>query len=530
METASTENPPATTRGLARDASIIALGNAASRVLGFFREQVKANLFGAGPQVDALNLALAIPIQVYDLVTGGMVNSALVPAFSEYTPAERRTELWRLASLVLTLTTLIVSFIILILFGFAPQVVAAFAWISALNGRTVPAPTLEAAAQLLRVTLPAVVFLSLSGVLTGLLYALKRFTLPAFVGAVFNASMVLMALIFSVQWGVLAMAWGLMTGALLQVILQFPALRDAALWPALNLRHPGLRRILKAYVPITISMFIAQLSNYFGLSVAFGYERGLSWMGYATNLYQFPLGLVGVAVSSAILPTLAQQVTAPKEFRATLAQGLNLVMALIVPATVGLFVLAQPVIALAFQHGEFTARDTVETAHVLQVLVLGLSFAALDLMLINAFYALGDTLTPSSVGVFSVVVYVAVALGLQPMLGFFSLILADAVKHLSHAVVSGFLLARRLGGFGGAGVWQTSAKVLLAAGLMGLGAAGALALTALLPLPTGWLAHLVQAAFPAGVGVLLYFALAWWLKISEVRSALASVRRRFFSR
>ncbi|MBL8046594.1 MAG: hypothetical protein JNL09_08640, partial [Anaerolineales bacterium] len=142
METATTENPPAGARGLARDASIIALGNAASRVLGFFREQVKANLFGTGPQVDALNLALAIPIQVYDLVTGGMVNSALVPAFSEYTPEERRAELWRLASLVLTLTVVIVSFVILILFGFAPQVVAAFAWISALNGRAVPAPTL----------------------------------------------------------------------------------------------------------------------------------------------------------------------------------------------------------------------------------------------------------------------------------------------------------------------------------------------------------------------------------------------------
>src|SRR5512136_279625 len=115
------------TRSLARNASILALGNVTSRVLGLVREMVKAKLFGSGPSVDALTLVITIINQVYDLVTGGIVNSALVPVFNEYTAEERREELWRLASVVLTLATVAVSSLVLTLVWFAPQVVSVFA-------------------------------------------------------------------------------------------------------------------------------------------------------------------------------------------------------------------------------------------------------------------------------------------------------------------------------------------------------------------------------------------------------------------
>lgn len=509
--------------GLARSASILSLGGIASRVMGFLRDAVMSRLFGS--EADALALALTIPIQIYDLVTGGLVNSALVPAFSEYTPQERRAELWRLASTLLTLAALVISGLIAVLMGLAPQVIAVFALI---GGQSEPAVQ-ATAARLLQITLPAVVCLSLSGILTGLLYALQRFTLPAFTGAVFNASMVAASLLLAPAWGAAAMAFGLLLGAALQVLLQLPALADAlpALRPTLALTHPGLRRIFRLYVPILVSLVITQASIYIGLGLAFGFAGGLSWMRYATTLYQFPLGLVAVAVSSAILPTLAGQAAGalPGDFKATLVQGLNLVLLLMIPATVGLFVLAEPIVGLVFGGGRFTLEDTAMTAAVLRVFLLGLSFAAVDQLLIFAFYARRDTLTPSSVGVLSVAVYVAAALAFRPWLGLFSLMLADSIKQVTHALVTGALLSRRIAGFAGTGLWPTLGRIVVAAAGMGAGVVLAEWAVLALDLPAGPGRDLLRVAAPGALGVLVYFALTAWLRVGEVRLLLGLLRR-----
>lgn len=521
--------PAAEVSGLARNASIIALGNVASRGLGFVREFVKAWLFGAGPQVDALNLALTIPMQIYDLVTGGLVNSALVPAFSDYAAEDRRPELWRLASVLLSLATAVIATLVAGLVWFAPQVIGVFAFVGGLVGEQTSPEAVATATALVRVTLPAVVFLSLSGILTGLLYALRRFTLPAFTSAVFNLGMVVVSLWLAAQWGEAAMALGLLVGAMLQVVLQLPGLGDGLrfLRPALTFGHPGLRRILRAYVPILVSLLVTQISVYFGLSVAFGFENGLSWMNYATNLYQFPLGLVGVAISAAILPTLARQATATfGEYKATLVQGLKLVLALILPATVGMFLLAEPLVALAFERGRFTPADTASTALVLRWFLLGLSFAAVDLLLIAAFYARRDTLTPSSVGVLSVVVYVVVVIAAQPWLGLLSLMLADSVKQLTHALMTGTLLSRRIGGFGGTGLWPALGRIGLAVVGMAAGVAATLAVVGWIPFPARWLESLARVLLPGAVGVLIYFAVAARLDLPEVHTLLDLVRRR----
>lgn len=511
--------------GLARHASIIALGSVTSRALGFVRDSVMAGLFGAGAHVDALSLALTIPNQIYDLVTGGLVNSALVPVFSEYAAQPRRSDLWRLVSTMLTLAGLVVSALVAGLVVFAPQVVALFA---ALGRGQNPEAVIQAT-PLLRLTLPAVIFLSLSGVLSGVLFALKRFTYPAFTAAVFNASMVVVSLAMARWWGVGAMAAGMLLGAGLQVALQFPGLRDgwAALRPALDWRHPGLRRILRLYVPIIFGLLITQASIYIGLGLAWGFVGGLSAMRYATTLYQFPLGLVAVAVSSAILPTLARQAAeGSSAFRQTVVQGLNLVILLIVPATVGLFVLARPVVVVAFERGLFTPADTMVTTQVLRVFLLGLIFAAVDQMLIFAYYARQDTLTPALVGVLSVGVYVAVALLTLRPLNLFALMLADSAKQITHAVVMGLLLSRRLGGFGGTSLWPTLGKVALASLVMGALAAAALLLVDRLPLAPGLLHNLARAGVPGLAGLLAYFWLADRLAVREARAALRLLRRR----
>jgi len=422
--------------------------------------------------------------------------------------------------------------------AFAPQVVEVFASLGEILGQGRNPQAAAQAVPLLRVTLPAIVFLSLSGILSGLLFALRRFTYPAFTAAIFNLSIVAASLLLARWLDVRAVAVGLLAGAVLQVALQLPGLRDGlrALRLTLRWRHPGLREIFRLYVPIIIGLVITQASIYLGLALAFGFEGGLSWMRYATTLYQFPLGLVAVAVSSAILPTLSRQAAAP-EFKQTLVHGLNLVIVLIVPAAVGLFVLARPVVALAFQRGEFTPADTLMTALVLRVFLLGLAFAAVDQMLIFAYYARQNTLTPSLVGVLSVGVYTAVALFTLPRLGLLALMLADSAKQITHALVTGAGLSRRLGGFRGTGLWPTLGKVVLASLVMAALTALALALVERLPTcpndtqaslgcTPGLLQHALSALVPGAVGVLAYFWLASRLGVGEVRTVLQLSRRR----
>ena len=390
-----TQPSDSSTRGIARAASVIALGNVASRVLGLARETVKSHLFGATWHVDAFQISSIVPLQLYDLLIGGMISSALVPVFSEYAAPERREELERLAGTLFTLAAITLAVLVLVAEGLTPLI----AW---LLGSGFDAKTLALAADLLRITLPAVMFLSLSGLLTGLLYALKRFTLPAFTSAVFNASVVVSAVLFSKRFGVASMALGILTGGIVQIALQAPGLRGLRLRLALDWHHPALRRVARLYMPVAASLIISQVAIYLSVNLAsHAGEGSLAWMNYATTLIQFPLGLVSAAISMAILPTLSRQSASDSVylFLATLAHGLKLVLMLMIPATVGLFVLAHPIVALVFQHGEFTPQDTVATAQLLRLYLFGLTFAAIDQPLIFAFYARKDTLTPARRGI-----------------------------------------------------------------------------------------------------------------------------------
>ncbi|HJW83427.1 MAG TPA: murein biosynthesis integral membrane protein MurJ, partial [Anaerolineae bacterium] len=455
-----------TTR-IARAASIIALGNVASRILGLARDTVKANLFGATGLVSAYEAAAIVPTLLYDLLVGGMVSSALVPVFSEYAQRDRR-EVWRLASLVITLAVVVLAALALIVELAAP--IAA-----RLIGGGLDARLLDQTASLLRVTVIATLFISLSGIIVGLLQALKRFTRPAFSAAIFNAAIVVCALLLGSRYGIASMAIGLFVGAMLQVLLQLPGLRDARLRPAWDLRHPGLRQIGRLYLPVILGLAINQLAIVLSFNLAsHANEQGISWMRYATTLIQFPLGLVATAVSIAILPTLSQQSGDNASFRATLARGLKLVLVLIVPATIGLLALARPIVALLFEHGQFTPSDTDSVTRVLLFYLPGLAFAAVDLPLVFAFYARKDTLTPAIVGLISnVAIYLVAALApsalLKRPLEVADLAFANSVQWISHALIMLWLMKRRVGGLRGLGLRALTLKALAGSAAMGLG-------------------------------------------------------------
>jgi putative peptidoglycan lipid II flippase len=386
-------------------------------------------------------------------------------------------------------------------------------------GGLAPARQREATA-LLRLMLPAVLFLNVAGIMAGALYALKRFVFPAFTAAAYNAAIVVTALLLGRRWGVSSVALGLLAGAAIQVALQWPGLRDARLRFALDRDHEAFRRIGRLYVPIALGLVVDMLSVALSYNLASRTgERGIPWMQYSATLIQFPLGLVSIAVSVAILPTLsvqaAQRQTEP--FKRTLAHGLRLVLALTIPATVGLWVMARPIVGLVFEHGGFTPADTLATVAALRCHLVGLIFAAVDQPLIFAYYARKDTWTPAAVGVMTVVLYVGMALfpTLFGPLTLNGLILANSLKWAAHAFTMLFLLRREMGSLQGAQIWVIVLKASAASLVMGAGVHVLLSQIGRL-MPAGLPGEIVLVGAGGLGGGLLYIGLAKLLRVEEI--------------
>ncbi len=467
-------------RGIVRAAAILAIGNVASRFIGLGREIVKSTLFGTSDLLGAYTVAVLVPMTLFNLISGGeMVSSSLVPVFSDYVAKSKRHELWRLASTFLSLANVVLLVVVLLVELFAPQI----AWLAGArnfeNQALVPVTI-----HLTRLVAPAILFLSIASILTGLLFALKPFTLPAFTAAVFNGTIVIVALLNPDE--IESLAWGILLGSILQVLLLVPGLRDSRIRPNFNWRHPAMRRILILYSPIVVALVANQIAIWisYNLAITTG-DNSVTYMTYATTLYQFPLGLVVTALSIATLPTLSRLATAYRtaqdnnapdadrrlnDYKETLAGGVRLVITLILPAAAGLFALAGPIISLLLEHGQFTAADTETTTQVLRIYILGLAFAAVDQMLIFASYARKDTWRPAAAGVISIVIYTITAIVLLPSLGLLSLMVADAIKHIVHTAIMVWVLQRRLGGFAGYHITSSTIKSLLAAALTGLAA------------------------------------------------------------
>ena len=507
-----------------RPAILIAAGNVLSRTLGLGREALLANLFGATGLVSSYRIAAVVPTMFHDLLVGGMVNSALVPTFSEY--AERnQSDLGRVVGLVIGLALLTLSGVILLAELCASQI----AW---LLGGGLPSPLLVETTHLIRLTVPALLFLGLSSILSGLLYGLRHFALPAFTTAIFNATIIAVTLLTAKRWGIRSMALGLLLGAVLQVVLQLPSLRRIGFIFKVDLRDPELRRILRLSLPVFVGLVINQLAVGIDRNLASHIgEQTIAWMQYATTLIQFPLGLVAAAISLALLPSLSRHAVNPKKaelceesqemttFRSTLAQGLRLVLLLIIPATAGLIILADFLVRLLFQHGDFTAFDTIRTAHALRVYALGLTFAAVDQLLIVAFYALKDTLTPAIVGVLGVGIYLGVALPLLDSLGMTGLVLANSLQWAGHTVVMLWLIRRRLGGMGSRSVWTAGVHALLATILMSVLVMGVQRHMITLVDRTTLVGQLLSVAVSAGLGGTLYAAVLMALGVEECQVA-----------
>ena len=511
--------------GLARSAGVLALGSAASRVLGLVREVVIAALFGATGEVSAFRVASQVPVLLYDFLVGGMLSAALVPVLSQTVHLRDRRAFGRLVSVLATWLGLALAVATAVLMVAAPQVAGLL-----VGGFRAGDPALfDLTVRLIRWTAPVVWLLSMAGLTTAALYALQRFTFPAAATAIYNLGIVIAAPLLARRLGIAALVVGVLAGAVAQLAVMLFDLRRAgvSITPRLEWRHPALAQIARLYAPIAAGLVVTlfQVGLDRRLASATG-SQSIAWMANATTLQQMPLGLISVAISLAALPRLSQFVAAGDEaaYRATLGRGLRMVLLLMIPAAAFLWTLGEPLTRLLFERGRFAAADTTHVVAALNVYVLGMLFAAVDYPLNFAFYARNNTWLPALVGVISVGVYVVVALALVQPLGYLGLVWADTAKPAGHAL----LLAGLIGRAGG-GVWRSLARGVRGIALAGAGLGGtawAIAQGVAWGLPGGTLRDLVVLAGAGGGGLLVCGLLLRVAGVTEVDALLAALRQR----
>jgi putative peptidoglycan lipid II flippase len=508
---------------IARAAGIIMIGSILSRVVGLGREITIATLFGGGARVDAFTAASQIATIFYDLLISGMVSAALVPVLSEYTAPERRAELGRILGIILTGALGVLLAGVLVLEIFADPLVHFIAGDAA-------AQTQDLTVGMTRLVLPAVLFMGISAVLMSALYALHRFVYPSFAMSSLNIAIIGGALALSLAFGVQSLAIGLVLGAVLMVLVQWPGVRDIPIRLSLDFRHPAVRRILKLYAPIAVSLVVSQIALLIDRRFAFEAGEGsVAAMRYGTTLIQFALGLVGAAVSLAALPSLSQHFANGDDpaYRRTLGAGMRLVTVLALPACAALFFLAVPLVSIVFHRGEFTEADKWRTVLALLCYVPGLPGATINQVLIFGFYSRKNTIIPVSVGIVGAVIYLVVAQALRGTLGMAGLVLANSAQLTFNALVTGLLLHRALGGWPGQHVGATALKSTLGAALMGVVSFASWAmLDRALPAQDNMLLLALELLVPGALGSLAYIATLFYLRVGELNLILDLLARR----
>ena len=524
--------PPQSGQALARSASLIGATTLTSRVLGLIREQVMAYLFGAGNATDAFNVAFRIPNLVRDLFAEGAMSAAFVPTFTRVLADGGRAAAWRLGSQVVNALLVTTGVAVVLGVVFAQPLLMVFAGdYAAIPGK------LELTVTLTRVMLPFLILVSLAAASMGMLNSLNRFFVPALAPAVFNVcSIVTTLLLLPVlsRLGVapiLAMAIGVVIGGCGQVAIQWPQLRREGFQyePRLDIHDPALRQVLILIGPGVLGLAATQINIFVNTWLATGVGTGaVSWLNYAFRLMYLPLGLFGVSVATVSVPAIARRAAAGDVdgIRHAVCSGVSLMLALTIPASFGLILLARPIVALLFERGHFLPSDTAATAAALSCYAIGLAGYSIIKVATPTFYALGESRTPVVVSAATVLTNAVVNSLLVRRFGFQGLAFGTSIAALANAATLLWLLRRRLGGLEEARLAGLAGRALAAGAATAVTAwAVERGLDALLP-GHGVAIQALRVGSAIGGGLAVLAVLAHVMRIEELNDAARAIVRR----
>jgi len=518
----------AASRQIARAAGSVMLAFVLSNLTSLVRQILVAGAFGTDLQMEAFTAANRVSETLFTLVAGGALASSFIPNITALLVKEKRAAAWKLASAVANLALFSLTMVSLLAAVFAPQIVRHFL----APGFATRAPGLEELTiDLLRLMLPSTVFFGLSGLVMGMLNAHQVFFIPALTPSFYQLGMIFGVLFLAPGMGIYGLGWGVVAGSALHLLLQFPTLLrlpERRYTPTLGRGVEGVREVLRLLGPRLFGAAVVELNFWVNTNLAsFQPEGSLPAILYGRMLMIMPQAALAQSVATAAMPTLSAQFARGEitALRRTLVSSLRGVLVLSLPASLGLILLREPLVAMLYQRGAFDERSTELVSWALLWYAAGLVGHCLVEVLARAFYAMHDTRTPVLVGAITMglnVVFSIVFSALFTRWGWLphgGLALGNSLATALEAAALLWLMRRRLNGLEGSRLL----RVVLQAGLAALGMSVSLA--AWLSLGTGMPAWLT-ALGGVGIGGALYGVLALLLGVTEIRQVLNGILRR----
>ncbi|MBI2007479.1 MAG: murein biosynthesis integral membrane protein MurJ [Candidatus Blackburnbacteria bacterium] len=528
-------------------ASIVMIAVLSSRVLGLFRNRTFVHFFPP-ETLDSFLAAFQLPDLILEVLVLGAMSSAFIPVFSSYLGREKTKEAWFLAGVILNILLLFFLAFSALVFIFAHPIYS-------LVAQGFSPEQVDQTVFFARILLLAQMFFAASYLLTAVLESNQRFLAPAVAPLFYNLSIILSTILLAPSLGLLAPVLGAVLGSFIHFLVQLPLALELGFRPVflVNFRDSGVRNIAKLAFPrvVELSFFqVKKLADLFMASLAAG---GLTYFRFAESLAALPIGLFGLSIAKASLPQLSKQAANADMagFKQTFSASLKEILFLALPASVFLAVLRVPAVRLAFGAAQFDWQDTVQTGYALSAFCVGAFAYALSLLVSRAFWALQDTVTPVRISVLTT--FINISIGLFLVLGLklpvWGLSLAYAVAGIVQLFVLLHLLGRKVGGFSGYNLGTAFAKIGFSSGVSGLtmfillkildrsvwdknlSFLGKLGLA--LPttfdrfvLDTRYVANLIYlTSFVALVGLIIYIALVYLLKVEELGILAKSIRR-----
>ena len=470
------ETEPPSNSGLLGSSFVVSIGTMLSRVLGLARDVVLANLLGAAPTADAFFVAFKIPNFLRRLFAEGAFSQAFVPVLTETREQGSHEAVRHLVDRVAGVLGGSLFVLTALAMVMAPWVALIFA-----PGFSRDVAKLALTADLIVWTFPYLFLISLTGFCGAILNTYGRFAVPAYTPVLLNLSLITAAVVWAptMPEPALGLAMGVTLAGVVQLLFQLPSLRALKLTPrpVWDTKDEGVRKILMLMVPALFGVSVSQINLLFDTVLASLLPDGsVAWLYYSDRLTELPLGVFAIAIATVILPTLSALNTRaePEEFSQTLAWAMRNVLLIAVPATVALWLLAEPILATLFQYGAFTDRDVEMAAASLRAYTVGLGGFMLIKVLAPGYYARQDMKTPVKIGIIAMVSNMVLnVLFVFPLMWYFEmghvgLALATSVSAWINAGL--LYLGLRRGGISLTGVFEAKlvARLVVAVSLMGI--------------------------------------------------------------
>lgn len=564
-EIVEAEEPPKQ-QSVARSAGIVSIAVMFSRVLGLVRETIFARYFGAGFLYDAFIVGFRIPNLLRDLFAEGALSTAFVKVFTDYQIKNSEKEAWRLASLIFNGLAVVLSVICIAGIFLSPIFVKIITYNYLGDPNHYYPPEKAALATILmQIMFPFILLVALAALAMGVLNTKGRFGIPASASTAFNVASIIfglgLAFLLSggawerstdklavpadaAQWAIIGMSIGTLLGGAAQLVIQVPSLFKVGFRFSLNLsfRDEGVRRVMRLMGPAIVGTGAIQIKVLVDTVVASGIDGGASWLNYAFRLMQFPIGVFGVAIGTAAIPTLSRLASEENivKFRSTLSDAMKLVFLLAIPSACGLIVLGEPIVSLIYQRGEFDAFDTNMTAWALTAYSIGLAAYAAIKVVSPAFFALDDAKTPMYISVASILVHVPTSFGMMQLLshigvsperpngfGHVGVALATSVVATVNLLVLSFFMRRKIGRLNGRDIISSLVRIVLASAAMSAAAYGTYYLLKGYFGTASLRVQMVEAFVPMAVAGVVFLISAKLLRIGELEHLYGTLKRRF---